>query len=71
MTLDSKPSLQTTGKLGDVMKESTSIAYTVAKMWTDRNFAENRFFDCASVHLHVPEGAIPKDGNNREIFIYL
>ncbi|KAI8840657.1 Lon protease C-terminal proteolytic domain-containing protein [Chytriomyces cf. hyalinus JEL632] len=59
---DSKPSFHRTGQLGDVMKESSSIAYTFSKAFMARQFPENKFFDKASVHLHVPEGATPKDG---------
>jgi len=51
-----------TGSLGEVMKESTSIAYTVAKNFLDKNFPENTFIRDVPIHLHVPEGATPKDG---------
>eukprot|EP00795_Rhopilema_esculentum_P005945 gene5945-11297_t len=57
-----KGSLEVTGQLGDVMKESSHIAYTFAKGFLSRTDAENDFFDNASIHLHVPEGATPKDG---------
>ncbi|KAI8336704.1 ATP-dependent protease La [Chlamydoabsidia padenii] len=58
----STPSLSKTGQLGDVMKESTSIAYTFAKSLMATHFPENRFFEKAEVHLHCPAGAVPKDG---------
>ncbi|KAJ3088440.1 ATP-dependent Lon protease pim1 [Quaeritorhiza haematococci] len=59
----SKPHLdRTTGQLGDVMKESATISYTFAKAMLARRFPENRFFEKASIHMHVPEGATPKDG---------
>ncbi|CAG8434236.1 10774_t:CDS:2, partial [Scutellospora calospora] len=58
----SKPSLSKTGQLGDVMKESSTIAYTFAKSLMSQQYSENRFFERASIHLHVPEGATPKDG---------
>ncbi|KAJ3154362.1 ATP-dependent Lon protease pim1 [Geranomyces variabilis] len=58
----SKPSFNRTGQMGDVMKESATIAYTYAKSLMARRFPENKFFDKAQVHLHVPEGATPKDG---------
>lgn len=48
--------------MGDVMKESSTIAYTFAKSFFVRRFPENKFFQTASLHLHVPEGATPKDG---------
>lgn len=62
LTYKSKPELSKTGQLGDVMKESTSIAYTFAKSLMAREFPLNKFFDKAHVHLHCPAGAVPKDG---------
>ncbi|KAI7882948.1 lon protease like, mitochondrial [Lichtheimia hyalospora FSU 10163] len=58
----STPSLSKTGQLGDVMKESTSIAYTFAKSLMAVRYPKNKFFDKAQVHLHCPAGAVPKDG---------
>ncbi|CCE64229.1 hypothetical protein TPHA_0H00180 [Tetrapisispora phaffii CBS 4417] len=55
-------SLERTGQLGDVMKESSRLAYSFAKMHLAQKFPENRFFEKASIHLHCPEGATPKDG---------
>ena len=54
--------LQTTGMMGDVMKESTSIARTVAMEYLASVEPTNDFFDRARIHMHVPEGATPKDG---------
>lgn len=51
-----------TGKLGDVMKESAEIAYSYICSHLERYGADAKFFDQAFVHLHVPEGATPKDG---------
>lgn len=62
LTEKSRPNFLRTGQMGDVMKESTSIAYTFAKNLVGRRFPENRFFNKAAIHLHVPEGATPKDG---------
>lgn len=62
LTEKSRPNFLRTGQMGDVMKESTSIAYTFAKNLMGRRFPENRFFNKAAIHLHVPEGATPKDG---------
>jgi ATP-dependent Lon protease len=51
-----------TGRLGEVMKESAEIAYSyVAAHLKDYN-CDQDFFDMSMVHLHVPEGATPKDG---------
>ncbi|KAG0649477.1 Lon protease [Hyphodiscus hymeniophilus] len=62
LTSSSSPSLTKTGNLRAVMKESTSIAYSFAKSVMAKNFPENHFFDKAKLHLHCPEGAVPKDG---------
>jgi ATP-dependent Lon protease len=51
-----------TGQLGNVMKESVNIAYTFARQFLVKNHPDNLFFKCNQVHLHVPEGAIEKDG---------
>ncbi|KAI9678351.1 MAG: ATP-dependent Lon protease pim1 [Caeruleum heppii] len=58
----SRPGLERTGNLKNVMKESTVIAYSFAKSFIAKHFEENRFFEKAKVHLHCPEGAVPKDG---------
>ncbi|SFU42785.1 endopeptidase La [Halomonas korlensis] len=51
-----------TGQLGDVMKESANIAYSYVLGHLNEYGADSDFFDSAFVHLHVPEGATPKDG---------
>ncbi|SPO05954.1 probable Lon proteinase, mitochondrial precursor [Cephalotrichum gorgonifer] len=58
----SRPGIEITGNLKAVMKESTSIAYSFAKSFMVRNFPDNHFLQRAKMHLHVPEGAVPKDG---------
>ena len=60
----SRPGLERTGNLKAVMKESTVIAYSFAKAFMARRFEGNGFFDKAKVHLHCPEGAVPKDGGS-------
>ncbi|KAG7456552.1 hypothetical protein MATL_G00237040 [Megalops atlanticus] len=55
-------SLQVTGHLGDVMKESAEIAYTVARAFLMTEQPDNHFLTESHLHLHVPEGATPKDG---------
>ncbi|CDK29546.1 unnamed protein product [Kuraishia capsulata CBS 1993] len=62
ITRDCTPKVEITGQLGDVMKESSRIAYSFSKMFLAKNFPENRFFEKAKIHLHCPEGATPKDG---------
>ena len=56
------PSVMRTGQLGDVMKESVTIAHTFARSFLAGVEPENGFLDEARLHLHVPEGATPKDG---------
>jgi len=51
-----------TGQLGDVMKESAEIAYSYVVAHLKDYGCDPDFFDLAMVHLHVPEGATPKDG---------
>ncbi len=51
-----------TGQLGDVMKESAEIAYSYISSHLKTYKGDPQFFDAAFVHLHVPEGATPKDG---------
>ena len=51
-----------TGQLGDVMRESAEIAYSYVAAHLADYGASKEFFDEAFVHLHVPEGATPKDG---------
>ncbi|MEL0168027.1 MAG: endopeptidase La [Pseudomonadaceae bacterium] len=58
-----------TGQLGDVMKESAEIAYSYLCANLARYKADQSFFDEAFVHLHVPEGATPKDGPSAGITI--
>jgi ATP-dependent Lon protease len=51
-----------TGKLGEVMRESAEIAYSYISSHLKPYKGDPKFFDQAFVHLHVPEGATPKDG---------
>lgn len=53
---------QLSGQLGDVMKESANIAYGHVMSNLERFGAEPAFFNESMIHLHVPEGATPKDG---------
>ncbi|ORX57003.1 ATP-dependent protease La [Hesseltinella vesiculosa] len=62
LSAKSSPGLSKTGQLGDVMKESTSIAYTFAKSLMATQYPNNQFFEKAKLHLHCPAGAVPKDG---------
>ena len=57
-----KGQLTMTGNLGDVMKESATIAYQYLKAHPELTGLEYEEFAAKDVHLHVPEGAVPKDG---------
>ncbi|MEK4426423.1 endopeptidase La [Solibacillus sp. FSL K6-1523] len=57
-----KGKLQLTGKLGDVMKESAHIALTFVRTLTHQLGLDADYFDQHDIHVHVPEGAVPKDG---------
>ena len=54
--------LTLTGNLGDVMKESAMLALEYLKAHTHLLDIDNEIFDNWNIHIHVPEGAIPKDG---------
>jgi len=57
-----KPELTLTGQLGDVMQESARAAISYARSRADALGIEPGFFDTHTIHVHVPAGAIPKDG---------
>ncbi|KAN0031403.1 hypothetical protein ACTFIV_005267 [Dictyostelium citrinum] len=57
-----EPTIKTTGNLGDVMSESSIIAYTFAKNFLYELDPQNTFFSNHNIHLHSPQGSIPKDG---------
>jgi len=56
------PHLTLTGNLGEVMKESAMLALEYIKSHADQLGIDSQLFDEWNVHIHVPEGAIPKDG---------
>ena len=61
--------LTLTGNLGDVMKESAMIALQYVKAHIDNLNVDYRIFDNWNIHIHVPEGATPKDGPSAGITI--
>jgi hypothetical protein len=61
-TKDGKGKIELTGSLGDVMKESAHIAVSLARSLADRYGIEPDFYEKKDLHIHAPEGAVPKDG---------
>lgn len=57
-----KGKLVLTGKLGDVMKESAQIALSYVRTLTNELGIDAEYFEQHDIHIHVPEGAVPKDG---------
>jgi ATP-dependent Lon protease len=57
-----RKSLTLTGNLGEVMKESVQTALSYVRSRSDRLGLPKNFFDRLDIHVHVPSGAIPKDG---------
>jgi len=61
-SMPGKGALILTGKLGDVMKESAQIALSFVRSVVEEQQVPAEFFEKHDFHLHVPEGAVPKDG---------
>jgi ATP-dependent Lon protease len=61
-TMKGKGKLTLTGQLGEVMQESAQAAWTYARAHADGLRVDGERFDALDVHVHVPAGAIPKDG---------
>ena len=61
-TIPGKGQLKLTGQLGDVMKESAQIALSYVRSIAGKYGVADDYFEKHDIHIHVPEGAVPKDG---------
>ena len=61
-TMNGKGTLKLTGQLGDVMKESAEAAFSWVRAHSEELGLQKDFYQGIDIHIHVPEGAVPKDG---------
>lgn len=65
-----KGNLKLTGQLGDVMQESAQAAFSLLKTRADRFRIDRKVFETTDIHIHLPEGATPKDGPSAGVTLY-
>ncbi len=61
-TMPGKGEVKLTGSLGDVMKESALTAISYCRFMSEKNHIPTDYFEKHDIHIHVPQGAVPKDG---------
>ncbi len=69
VTLSGKGTVEVTGSLGDVMKESAKIAVSYVRSISDKYNINENFYKEKDLHIHAPEGAVPKDGPSAGVTI--
>ncbi len=69
VTMNGDGKLQLTGSLGDVMKESAQAALSYIRSKSDKYGIDNEMFTKKNIHIHVPQGAVPKDGPSAGVTI--